>query len=71
MLPTDIQCPALSLSPESNARVVSNNDVSGWGEKVVYECLEGYGFSNNEERYSRVCQKNKTWSGEEPKCHSK
>lgn len=67
---TDVQCPELVVSPQSNA-YYSDNNLQGWGRKVVYECNNGYSLSQNTGKYERICQKNGTWSGQSPVCLGK
>lgn len=61
-----MQCPELE-----NGKNASDNGLSGWGKKVVYECESGYSLSDNSDKITRTCQKNGTWSGAAPVCLSK
>ena len=65
----DVQCP--ELPDDGNVVKVSDNGLQGWGKRMVFECIEGYSFSDNSERITRTCQKNGTWTGAAPVCLSK
>ena len=68
----DVRCPEFNLTVESNLLVHKKNNLQGWGRKVVYECNDRYSFyPSTTEDQVRTCQKNGTWSGEDPICFSK
>lgn len=59
-----IRCPELELVQNA---LNSSNGNEGWGEVITYTCQEGYSFIHNSER-KRECQRDGTWSADEPVC---